>query len=246
MTSPDRSAPDHLHPDDEALAQYASVSRWAVLAVALGLVSSLVLVSPVLVVLPLAAIVVAVLAMRQIAASEGRLLGHVPATVGLCLATLFMGWGLSRQFTREAELTRQAQQFAEGWLILVRQGKLQEADQLVRTPDERLHDRAAIAEFYATNQEASDSMKAIFNSDRIKGYTAAGPSATFELVSVDGRTQQGYTDNVVLRYSLGGASSGERKPLWITVQRMIDPVNKLPGWRIHRADSEPPTGVSSP
>lgn len=238
-------ASEHFHPDDEVLAQYASVSRAAVLAVVLGLCSALVLVSPLLVVVPLAAIAVAVLALRQIATSEGRLLGIVPATIGMCLATLFLGWGLSRQLTREAELASQAQRFADGWLILVREGKLQEADQLIRPASERLHDRAAISEFYATDKEAGDTVKSMFGSERMKKFAGAAQAATFEFASVAGRSQHGYNDDIVLQYSLSvDQAAGSRMPLWITVQRSIDPVNKLPGWRISRADFDPPLGLT--
>src|SRR4029434_2227683 len=134
ISSPDRSRPDHTHQGDETLAQYASVTRVAVLGVVLGLVAALALVSPILLVVPLAAIATAIVALRRIAISEGRLLGAWPATLGLCLAALFLGLGLSRQVTRETDLAGQAQEFAEAWLILVRAGKLQMADQMTRPP----------------------------------------------------------------------------------------------------------------
>src|SRR3970040_1190307 len=86
-----------LRPDEQALVQYAAVSKAAPGALALGLASPLILVTPLLLLLPLAGIVVAAVALRRIATSEGQLTGYWPATIGLCLATLFLGWGASYQ-----------------------------------------------------------------------------------------------------------------------------------------------------
>lgn len=241
ITRADDPRSSHVHPDDETLAQYASVSRTAVLAVMLGLVSALVLIHPILLVVPLAAIATAVVALRQIATSEGRLLGTWPATAGLCLAALFLGWGLSRQITREGELSRQAQVFANGWLELTRQGKLQRAHQFTLASASRLHSDDSIAEFYAANQDAGDVMKQMFASEPLKTFTGLGPAASFQLQAVAGHSQYGFADDVLLRYSLDQTADGSRKaPLWITVRRTIDPSNGQPDWLISRAEGEPP------
>jgi hypothetical protein len=243
ISAPERPRPDHLHPDDEALAQYSSVSRMAVLSVALGLVSALALVSPILVVVPLAAIATAVIALRQIALSQGRLMGTRPATVGLCLATLFLGWGLSREVTRNAVLTRQAQEFADGWLVLVRQGKLQRADQMTRPASSRLNGDEAIAEFYASDQEAGDTMKQMFSSEPLQSFVAQGSAATFQFQSVVERSSYGFLDNIVLQYSLSTSADGKQAPLWISVERAGGPGGP-PGWRIGRAQGDPPAGAT--
>ncbi len=244
ISSSDKPRPDHLHPDDAALDQYASVSRAAVLSVALGVASALALVSPILVVMPLAAIATAVAALRQIAASEGRLLGTWPATVGLCLATLFLGWGLSREFTRDAELTRRAQEFADAWLNLVREGKLQRADQMRRPASSRLNSDASIAEYYATDKEAGDEMKATFGRDPLQSFAAIGLAAGFQFQSVANRSRYGFSDDIILRYSLDQSADGSSQaPLWISVERAGGPGGQ-PGWRISRADGEPPVGLA--
>jgi hypothetical protein len=243
LSTTDKPHSDHFHPDDEVLAQYASVSRASVLALVLGLASALALVSALLVVVPLAAIATAAVALRQIATSEGRLLGTWPATAGLCLATLFLGWGLSREFTREAELAQQAQEFADGWLLLVRDGQLQKADQMTRTAASRLHDDAAIAEFYASDKEAGDAVRAMYGRDLMQGFAGAGPAARFQLASVVHHQRLGFTDEITLTYTLTPIE-GPPRTLWLTVERSIDPMNKLPGWRINRADGEPPAVLS--
>ena len=241
VSSTDKPRSKHVHPDDAALEQYSSVSRSAILAVVLGPISALVLVSPLLAIVPLAAIATAVVALRQIANSEGRLLGAWPATMGLCLAMLFLGWGLSRQVTREIALARQAQDFADGWLILVRDGKVQLADQLTRPPSTRVHGKEAIEELYSTNKAAGEEIESIFASDMLKDYVGAGSGASFALEGVTAHTQFGFTDDIVLKYTVRLAKpASSPKALWITVERNIDELNGLSGWRITRVEGNPP------
>ena len=61
-----------------------------------------------------------------IAASNGQLVGRLPAILGLCLAALFLGWGLTRHFSRQAALESAARRASEGWLALVQAGKLED------------------------------------------------------------------------------------------------------------------------
>lgn len=240
VSSPDKSRPNGLHPDEQTLAQYSTVSRSAVLAAFLGLASPLVLVSPLLVVVPLAAAAVGAVALRRIATSGGQFSGRWPATIGLCLAALFLGWGLSRQWTRQAVLAREAEQFAEGWLQLVRQGKHQRAHQLTVPPDARLNSDASIAEFYQNNKEAGENLRDLFGREPLKSFLAMGPAGTLRLKSVAGHSQRGFSDEVVLQYALGkSASDAPLQSLWITVERMSGE-NRIPAWRISRADGEPP------
>ena len=63
-----------LRSDELTVAQYRTISWPAVIAVILGLASAVALVSPIFSPVAVAAVVVAILALRQIAASEGQLL----------------------------------------------------------------------------------------------------------------------------------------------------------------------------
>jgi len=240
VSSPDKSRPDSLHPDEQTLADYSTVSRPAILAVFLGLASPLVLVSPLLVVVPLAAVAVAAVALRQIATSGGQFSGRWPVTIGLCLATMFMGWGLSRQWSRQSVLVREAEQFAEGWLQLVRQGKHQRAHQLTVPTDARLHSDQSIADFYQVNKEAGESLQAMFGREPLKSLSATGRAGTPQLKSMAGHSQRGFTDEIVLQYSFGKSAADQpEQSVFITVQRLAAE-NQPPDWRIGRADGEAP------
>src|SRR5436309_2502178 len=110
MTASTVVPPQSLRPDEVPLAEYRSVSRAAVAAVGLGLASSVVLITPLLAVVPIAAVIAAAVALRSIAASAGQLIGRAPAVVGLCLATFFLGWGLTWGVARQTAVEQRARQ----------------------------------------------------------------------------------------------------------------------------------------
>jgi hypothetical protein len=210
---------DDLHPDEEQLAGYVAISRPAVGALLLGLASPLILVSPLLVVIPLAGIAVATVALRSIAASRGQQKGYWMATIGLCLATLFFGWGVTRQLSRQSLLVAEAEQFASGWLQLAREGKLQEADQLMRESVSRIRNPAALAEYYQENREARENMQALFSREPLKSFRLIGPQGTFRFASIAGQSRHGNTDEVVLKYVYAGSDGAEPRSLWIRISR---------------------------
>src|SRR5687768_4621077 len=90
-----------LRSDEVAVAQYRSISRAAILSVLLGLLSALGLMHLLFVPIALVAIATALVGLRNIRDSRGELIGRRVAIVGLCLATLFLGWSLGWTFARQ-------------------------------------------------------------------------------------------------------------------------------------------------
>src|SRR5687767_8653106 len=101
MSAPTVTKSEPHLPDEKPLAEYRSVAPLAVLSVGLGLASSLILTTALLAPLAVAGIVVGIAALRSIRASGGQLAGRPVAIAGLCLATFFLGFGLSRHLARQ-------------------------------------------------------------------------------------------------------------------------------------------------
>ena len=242
---------EHLHPDDQTLASYSSISRWALIALALGVASPLVLISPLLVIVPLAGVAAAIVALRGIQASNGQLLGRWPATIGLCLAVLSAGWGFSRQWTRQDTLIEHAREFVAGWLQICQEGKLQQADQLMRSADSRINSDAGIEDFYRTNKEAGEEIESFFAREPMKSFLAVAKQSQFEL-SIAGQTRTGFSDQITFRCdyrpradeapagSNGPAAAGR---FWISVIRDNVPGSVAPEWRISGVEEAEPRTV---
>jgi hypothetical protein len=246
LPSSDNIHADELRPDEKQLAGYVAISRLAVAALALGLASPLILVSPLLVVVPLAGVAVATVALIGIAASDGQLKGHWLATLGLCLATLFLGWGVTRQLSRQAFLVEEAERFSIGWLKLVQEGKLREADQLRRDSLSRIRIEDALREHYEKEREAAEELQSFFDAEPLKSFRTIGPSGTFRLVSVAGQSQHGNTDDVALQFEFaasdGNKSDGNApRQLWITVARTADLKHGTADWVVRSVDRTSPS-----
>jgi len=129
----DRYNPSDHNPDDHGAdgynadewGQYRSLSSLAVVALVLGVCSLLVFVSPLLMVVPLAAIATALLAIKKIAASDGGLSGAKLARCGLALAILCSAASYARVKLHDAMLQRQADRAAQQWLSLAAEGNVE-------------------------------------------------------------------------------------------------------------------------
>jgi hypothetical protein len=231
----------NLPPEEARVVQYRAVSRAALAALALGIASAAALISPILVVVPLAAVVAGLVALRTIQAGGGLVVGRWLATAGICLALLLGSWGVVRHFSRQMALADQAIRLADGWLELVRRGQREAAHQLTLRAGERMSSLAAAEEYYRTNIQASDSLARYFESEPLKSFVTAGPEVQFRLDSVAQQVQHTHDDEIALKYTFDGPDG--RRPMWIVVVREVDEKTGRAAWDIRRVQADPPQGV---
>ena len=117
---------DSSYSADE-LGQYQSLSLVAVAALVLGILSPLVLITPILVIVPLAAVGLAIVALSQISASEGNLSGVGLARWGLVLAIVFGTASFTRNSLRDSLYREELTVAIEPWLDHVSQSQFDEA-----------------------------------------------------------------------------------------------------------------------
>jgi hypothetical protein len=108
-------------------ASYRTMSVLAIVSLLLGLAAPLALFGPLLFVLPIAGIVVALLAIRRIALSEGTLIGRKAALVGIALSIASMTAAYTRAELTQALLSRGARSTALEWFSLMQAGKAESA-----------------------------------------------------------------------------------------------------------------------
>jgi hypothetical protein len=167
MTS--TSPEPHVSSLDEApLTGYRKVSLAAVLALIAGLVSTLALAHPFLWIVPPIAVVLAIVALRTIAAEDADVTGKNLAVIGLMFALVFGLWAPARVLTRQWHLYSQAHFFADEWFDLLRAGKLHEAHQLTLPPIERQLPGANLAKVYRDSVEVGRGYKNFFEAKPAK------------------------------------------------------------------------------
>lgn len=156
MIERDISDPSFSDAEIQDLHQYRPVSRLSLVALLLGALSATALISPVFWAVPVAAIILVVAALRAITASESGLIGRKAALGALVLAMLFGGWAPARRFAHRQALYQQASVFAQQWLDLLREGRLEEVHELhlpflIRRPR-----GVSLKEYYAENKEEEE------------------------------------------------------------------------------------------
>jgi len=114
-----------LHEEDGDLQQYRAVSRAALLACLLGILSVLVFASLSLLVIPIAATLLAIAALRAIAGSDGALIGRPLAYVGLGLALGCAAAAVGYHTMHRQQLIRDAKGVATLWFELLQQDQPQ-------------------------------------------------------------------------------------------------------------------------
>ena len=122
MTEQDQPLAESVATADEFGAEYRSLSTMAVVALLLGLASTAVFAAPVLLILPVVALMVSVVALRAIAAKPDVLTGRTLAVIGLLLATVSLAGSLTRDSLYARWMSHQARPAAEAWIDLVAAG----------------------------------------------------------------------------------------------------------------------------
>jgi hypothetical protein len=244
MSAPPLTTPHSLLPDEQPVAHYRSIAPLAIVAVLLGLASALILTTPLLAPIPVAAIVVGITALRAIRTSAGQLAGQAPAIAGLCLATFFLGLGLSHHLARQTALEQRAREMADIFLGLLQDGRWQEAHQFRRTPALRITAPEAIKEHYEKNAEAAKELQGFVSSMSIKDLVNRGREADVRFENVHSASRDGQSDMLVLKYSYQPPdAASDRKYLWVHINRKYDESTKRHEWDIGGIQTTPPMGT---
>jgi hypothetical protein len=120
-----------FHEDNpEQISEYRSLSVLAVVGLVLGLVSPVCFGAPLLMIVPIAGIAISLLALRQIAVSDGALAGRWVATLGLVLSVVFAVAPPARAAVIRTMRSRQAETFSREWISTVLAGQADRAFRL--------------------------------------------------------------------------------------------------------------------
>ncbi len=221
------------------VAEYRTLSLPALVALLLGLASPVALANPVLAIVPLSAIVMAVLALRSIAVAPRPTTGKRLAVAGLCLATLFLGWGMGRHFHHQMHVRTVAREFADDWLRVLANGDLPRAYQLHVAREFRQDPRSIKRRMTMVKDEPDVSLSGFFDDPAVNKFLAAGKDVRFQFEEVALQSRDGLADELILKYTFDTAEA--KVPLWITVRRTFSNVHRSADWEVYTASQNPPT-----
>lgn len=223
----------------QPIQEYRALSVWAIAALLLGLFSALTLVAPLLAIVPLVAMVVGAIALYRIAADSERLAGRWMALVPFILAPLFLGWSLTREFSRRERMYTHAREFADDWLQILNQNQPHFAHQLWMQRKERLDPQSNLEVAYQQNEKATEGFTMFLEARPMKDILEAAPRAKFHFEEFVSHEHGGLIDVVTMRYSYETPTTGTEK-MWITAKRTYSIYTGRPDWNISGVALQPP------
>ena len=124
-------------PASEGEQIYRTLSPLAIVGLVLGLASPVAFIAPVLLAVPVAALLISLLALSKIAANAEVLTGRSIAQAGIVLASICAAAVVTKGMVAERLLTTQAEPTARRWIELVVDGQVDASYQLTLTPARR-------------------------------------------------------------------------------------------------------------
>ncbi|MHC2068494.1 DUF4190 domain-containing protein [Bremerella sp. T1] len=198
--------------ENEDLLEYRELSRLAIGGMVLGVVSVLAIFTSVLWIIPILAIVLCLVAYYQISKSE-VLTGKGMALIGLALAGIWLGIGVTQGTVRTSVMMGHSREMAQSWLDLLLQKKTMEAHQLMLRPGGRQSPATPLEGFYSQDEMAQEELQGFEDRDAVKAilqWEGAPIEAKFQY-DVASSTYEG-SDYGRHAFQLLDSKSG--KPLW--------------------------------
>lgn len=239
---------------EESLSGYRPIHWTSVVGLCLGVLSTFSLLHWLLLSVAVAAILIGVVALRQIAQRDGELLGRKAALAGIALAVCFLGFVPTRSVTRRNHLDRQARQHAEQWFLLLRDGglpNLYKAFELKKTYRERQPQGTDLALRYGDPREISsmdalpidEEMNHAYRHQRsfhdfvehpvVNQIIELGRNCELTWERVAGRSRSSNHDLIVLEYSIKYQDDGQRQTaLFIEMGRNHYPDTREAHWYV--------------
>ncbi len=228
----DREASEH---DD--LESYRTLTPWAIVSLIFGLLSGLASLTPILWILPLAAVISGALALRSIRVHAPRLLGRNLALGGLALGLIFGVSGPARILSRNYWLESRAIQAADEWLAFISHGEPEKAYMVTQAYSQRQPLDASLAHYLHVDAETQRQYDEYLSRPDIKTLMDARDSIRVTSRHAITQDSEGRADVVLCQYEV--QFQREQKTMQITlfvsVERTLD-LTGAPAFRIRNGD----------
>lgn len=190
---------------------YRRVNPWALAALATGLLSVLAFIGPLLWIVPAAAILFGVLALRSIHSQPESFTGRKTALVGMAVATLMLSSLMAHSYAHSSAVTGLGGGYGVRWLQMLGDKRFAEAYQLRQSHQSRPSEGTNLTDLY-TSGPIKEFFEAFTREDLPKRLSEMGGDAKITFLSSPYMTRESMTIDVVgLRYRID-SKSGSSKP----------------------------------
>jgi hypothetical protein len=226
------SAPlESLDPADDV--EYQAVEPWAIIGLLLGLISPIALVAPVLWFVPILGLVAAAVALRNL--RRDRRPGRALALVGLVLSTIFIAAPVTRIFSAEWLLSRQARPVADQFMEYLRERSPEKALMLVFAPDQRRPIDDTLWLYVRSDDEVKGELRKFVDAPPIRMLLALGDEARVRFYRTGSVATSGKIAQVNYVYSVTfDDEDGKTKTYFVALRLERKPTAKpdINPWRV--------------
>lgn len=217
---------------DDPLPQYRSVSWSAILAILLGLLSTVAIFNPLLVVVAVAGTGLSLFALWQVAAQPDVLSGRGLALTALFLSVFFMIFAPTRLGIRSRVLQQRGQELADTFLSLLKEGKVYDAHQLSNLKHRSPSQSPELAA--DPTKLTTEDLRGFEKTKTIQMIKDVEHKFSFNLEGVEPSRSYAEMEVFIFRYRLvPDASTGKKPfPLWIAVSRSVDRGSGTAIWKV--------------
>jgi len=221
-------------PHDEEVAQYHAVSGLAVAGLVFGVLAVTALIDPLACVLPLAGLLLSVLALRRIAHESPALIGRKAALAGLALSLLFGGTAVAERLTHRWLIRRQARQFAETWFDLLLKHQPEKAYQLTVHPNHRQPFDETLWDYYREGPNSREQLENYVADPGIRTLLALAGKARIRYWQTEMQIRDGERETLYLVYAVTYGKAAKRQTFFVRLQLQRLPLRRAGqnGWRV--------------
>ena len=224
------------------LAQYRSIYPFAVVAVVLGILSSLALIYQPLWILPFVSIISALISIRQIR-SSGSQIGQGAASAAILLAIFFLTATFARDHVRQWIVVGQARHFNEHFLELLRLDNHEAAHQLTLPFAQRQSNQTDLKVFYHKNKNANENLTTFLQKQTLAKWTVNAQQGQISFRSLDHYDRHGKIDYVIQTFQTVPPAHDDSTFLQMLCKRTIDDENGQVTWQV--TEWHTPSGQSN-
>lgn len=197
-------------------------------ALLLGGLSSVVLLSTALLIVPIFAVLIGGFALRP--AALGVPVGRRFAMLGILLAVFFASWAVIGSRLRTQELGTNGQQFAAQWLELASMGEWEVVLELMKWPDARQNPKMPLKAYYANTEARVEEMQVFKERPGFSRLAEAGGEARWvALGAADIYSDHG---EQCVRVRLVDKTQSASGGVWVELQRRAGEEVQTGEWRV--------------
>jgi len=223
-------------PEGAGESHYRAVSVLAIASLLVSLLSVLAFWHPILWIVPVAGVVIGLLAILRIDRHGGELLGRGLAIFAICLSLFVVSAAASRYGTVNYRARTAAREMGLRWFEALRDGNPELAAQLSIEPLQREDDGTDLQAFYRTEPGAGDYLRRFVDDVVVKALLTLGPSAHVRFLETVEHLDDNRKERYYGVYAVTYEEAGELKTFFVQLGlvRYVASPRQAPHWWVAR------------